>query len=74
SNREASGGVIEIAEAEYAVRGIGFVQSLDALGATPTGVLVEGRPILLRDVADLRFGPAPRRGITDLDGEGEAVG
>ncbi|MCL4721606.1 MAG: CusA/CzcA family heavy metal efflux RND transporter, partial [Gammaproteobacteria bacterium] len=42
--------------------------------AVPTGVLADGQPVLLRDVATLRFGPEPRRGITDLNGEGEAVG
>ncbi|MDZ4349569.1 MAG: CusA/CzcA family heavy metal efflux RND transporter [Xanthomonadaceae bacterium] len=74
ANRESSGGVIEIAEAEYAVRGIGFIQSLEALGAVPTGVQVDGQPVLLRDVAEIRFGPAPRRGISEFGGEGEAVG
>ncbi|MBC7657421.1 MAG: efflux RND transporter permease subunit, partial [Frankiaceae bacterium] len=46
----------------------------DDLGAVSTGVSSKGKTVLLRDVADLRFGPAPRNGIAELNGEGEAVG
>jgi Cu(I)/Ag(I) efflux system membrane protein CusA/SilA len=74
ANRETSGARLEMAESEYVVRGVGYVRSLEALGAVPTGVLKDGHAVLLRDVAELRFGPAPRNGIAELDGEGEAVG
>ena len=74
ANNETSGARLEMAESEYVVRGIGYIRSLDALGAVPTGVMKNGKAILLRDVAELRFGPAPRNGITELNGEGEAVG
>ena len=74
ANRETSGARLEMAESEYVVRGVGYIRSLQDLGAVPTGVLKDGKAILLRDVAELRFGPAPRNGIAELDGEGEAVG
>ena len=74
ANAEDGGARIEMAEAEYIVRGIGYLRSLDDLGAVPTGVLKDGRAVLLRDVAVLSFGPASRNGIAELDGEGEAVG
>ena len=74
ANRETSGARLEMAESEYIVRGVGYIRSLDDLGAVPTGVMKDGKAILLRDVAELRFGPAPRNGIAELNGEGEAVG
>ncbi|HQW80629.1 MAG TPA: CusA/CzcA family heavy metal efflux RND transporter [Pseudomonadota bacterium] len=74
ANQESGGARIEMAEAEYVVRGIGYLRSLDDLGAVPTGVLKDGKAVLLRDVAEIRFGPASRNGIAELDGEGEAVG
>ena len=73
-NAEAGGSLIELAEAEYMVRASGYVQSLDDLRGIPLGRNEDGTPILLRDVADIRRGPAPRRGIAELDGEGEVVG
>ena len=74
ANQETSGARLEMSEREYVVRGVGYIRSLDALGAVPTGVLKDGKAILLRDVAEIRFGPAPRNGIAELNGEGEAVG
>ena len=74
ANQETSGARLEMSESEYVVRGVGYIRSLDALGAVPTGVLKNGKAILLRDVAEIRFGPAPRNGIAELNGEGEAVG
>lgn len=74
ASHETGGARLEMAETEYVVRGIGYIRSLEDLGAVPTGVLREGQPILLRDVAELRFGPAPRSGIAEFNGEGEAVG
>ncbi len=71
---EAGGSVIELGEAEYSLRGIGFIRSLEDLGAVPTGVYHNGAAVLLRDVAEIRFGAGPRQGIAELDGEGEVVG
>lgn len=73
-NREVGGSVIELGEAEYMVRATGYIQSLEDLEALPLAVAGDGVPVMLGDVADIRFGPAPRRGVGDLNGEGEAVG
>jgi Cu(I)/Ag(I) efflux system membrane protein CusA/SilA len=73
-NQEAGGSVIEMAEAEYMVRATGYVDELDDLRHIPLGVNERGTPILLDDVAEIRLGPQLRRGIAELDGEGEVVG
>ena len=73
-NMETGGSVIELAEAEYMVRATGYIDSLDDLKDIPLGVNERGTPILLRDVAQVRLGPQMRRGIAELDGEGEVVG
>jgi Cu(I)/Ag(I) efflux system membrane protein CusA/SilA len=73
-NQETGGSVIEMGEAEYMVRATGYLQGLDDLSAIPLGVNAEGTPIVLSDVAEIRLGPQMRRGIADLDGEGEVVG
>ncbi|MCH7854926.1 MAG: efflux RND transporter permease subunit [Proteobacteria bacterium] len=73
-NQETGGSVIEMGEAEYMVRASGYLQSLDDLADIPLGINADGTPILLTDVAELRLGPQMRRGIAELDGEGEVVG
>ena len=73
-NSETGGSVIEMGEAEYMVRATGYLQGVDDLEAIPLGVNVHGTPLILSDVADIRIGPQMRRGIADLDGEGEVVG
>jgi Cu(I)/Ag(I) efflux system membrane protein CusA/SilA len=73
-NQETGGSVIEMGEAEYMVRASGYLQSLEDLAAIPLGVNEQGTPLLLSDVAEIRLGPQMRRGIADLDGEGEVVG
>jgi Cu(I)/Ag(I) efflux system membrane protein CusA/SilA len=73
-NQEVGGSVIELAEAEYMIRGTGYLRSIRDLEQIPVGLTKEGTPILLRDVASVRLGPQMRRGIADLDGEGEVVG
>ena len=73
-NQEAGGSVIEMAEAEYMVRATGYIDALDDLRHIPLGVNERGTPILLDDVAEIRLGPQLRRGIAELDGEGEVVG
>ncbi len=73
-NQEVGGSVIELAEAEYMVRATGYIDSLNDLKHIPLGVNERGIPILLKDVAQIRLGPQLRRGIAELDGEGEVVG
>lgn len=74
ANQEVGGSVIEMAEAEYMVRATGYIDELDDLKRIPLGVNKRGTPVLLKDVADIRLGPQMRRGIAELDGEGEVVG
>ena len=73
-NREVGGSVIEMGEAEYMIRATGYLKSMDDLRAIPLGLNQNGTPIRLGDVAQVRLGPQMRRGIADLDGEGEVVG
>lgn len=74
ANQETGGSVIEMAEAEYMVRATGYIDSLQDLRNIPLGVNENGSPVLLKDIAELRIGPQMRRGIAELDGEGEVVG
>ncbi len=74
ANQEVGGSVIELAEAEYMVRATGYIQKLDDLRNIPLTVNQQGTPVLLKDVAEVRLGPEMRRGIAELDGEGEVVG
>jgi Cu(I)/Ag(I) efflux system membrane protein CusA/SilA len=73
-NQESGGAVIELAEAEYMIRARGYVQSLKDLRAIPLGLTSAGAPIRLDQVAEIRLGPEMRRGITELNGEGEVAG
>jgi len=73
-NQETGGSVIEMSEAEYMVRATGYVDSLQDLRNIPLGVNEQGTPILLKEVAQIRLGPQMRRGVAELDGEGEVVG
>ena len=74
SNQDVGGRLVEMAETEYMVRGLGYIQSLDDLKSIPLGVDVNGTPVRLRDVANIQIGPELRRGIVDLNGEGEVAG
>ncbi|MCA1971197.1 MAG: efflux RND transporter permease subunit [Caenispirillum sp.] len=74
ANQETGGSVIEMAEAEYMVRAGGYVDEIADLEAVPLKTSASGTPVLLSDVADIRLGPELRRGLGELDGEGEAVG
>ena len=74
ANQEVGGSVVEMGEAEYMVRATGYLQGLDDLAAIPLDVTGEGTPLRLADVADLRLGPELRRGVGELDGEGEVAG
>lgn len=73
-NQEIGASVVEMAEAEYMVRATGYLQSVKNLGNIPLGVTENGIPLLLKDVAEVGTGPQMRRGVADLNGEGETVG
>ncbi|PHS23956.1 MAG: CusA/CzcA family heavy metal efflux RND transporter [Methylophaga sp.] len=73
-NQEIGASVVEMAEAEYMVRATGYIKSIDDLNNIPLGVNNNGTPLLLKDVAEISTGPQMRRGIAELNGEGETVG
>ena len=73
-NQEIGASVVEMAEAEYMVRATGYLQNEKNLGNIPIGVNSSGTPILLKDVAEIGVGPQMRRGVAELNGEGETVG
>ncbi len=74
SNNDVGGKLIEMAETEYMVRGLGYIQSINDLNVIPVGVDENGTPIRLQDVAHVHLGPDLRRGLVELDGEGEVAG
>ncbi|MCY1342267.1 Cation efflux system protein CusA [compost metagenome] len=74
ANQETGGAVLTMAEAEYMVRASGYLKTLDDFRAVPLKLGVGGVPVTLGDVATIQQGPEMRRGITELDGEGETVG
>jgi Cu(I)/Ag(I) efflux system membrane protein CusA/SilA len=73
NNNEVGGRVIEFSGAEFLVRGHGYVRSIDDIEQIAVGTNEQGTPILMRDIAHVALGPEMRRGISDLDGEGDAV-
>ena len=73
-NQESGGAVIELAEAEYMIRVRGYVKGMKDLRAIPLGLTSSGAPIRLDQIAEIRLGPEMRRGITELNGEGEVAG
>ncbi|MBE0458743.1 MAG: efflux RND transporter permease subunit [Pseudoalteromonas prydzensis] len=73
-NQEMGASVVEMAEAEYMVTSTGYIKSVADLEAIPLGVNANGTALQLRDVADIRLGPQMRRGIAELNGEGEVAG
>ena len=74
ANRESGGSVVELGEAEYMVRASGYLKTLDDFRTIPLAVGAKGVPVLLQDVARLQVGPEMRRGIAELNGEGEVAG
>ncbi|MBN9373609.1 efflux RND transporter permease subunit [Hydrogenophaga sp.] len=74
ANQEAGGSVLELGEAEYAVRASGYLKSLEDFRAIPLLTTPAGVSVRLGDVARVQIGPEMRRGIGELNGEGEAVG
>lgn len=77
-NQDAGGEVVELGEREYMIRGLGYLKSLDDLGHIPVAWSRNAQgnqlPVYLKDVATIQLGPEMRRGVAELDGEGETVG
>ncbi|KPL67297.1 cation transporter [Erythrobacter sp. SG61-1L] len=74
SNQETGGSVVEMGEAEYMVRASGYLTSLDDFRQIPLRTVGVGVPVTLGDVATIQVGPEMRRGIAELDGQGEVAG
>ncbi|MDF3838751.1 efflux RND transporter permease subunit [Cupriavidus basilensis] len=74
ANQEAGGSVLEFGEAEYMVRASGYLKTLDDFRQIPLNVSNAGIPVRLGDVATLQLGPEMRRGIAELNGQGEVAG
>ncbi len=74
ANQEAGGSVLELGEAEYMVRSSGYLASLDDFRAVPLRTATGGVPVRLGDVATVQIGPEMRRGIAELNGQGEVAG
>jgi Cu(I)/Ag(I) efflux system membrane protein CusA/SilA len=74
SNRDVGGRLIEMGETEFMVRGKGYLRSLDDLRGIPVGIEMESHtPILLKQIANIHLGPELRRGLVEMNGEGEVV-
>ena len=74
ANQEAGGSILELGEAEYMVRADGYLRDLDDFRAIPLRTAAGGVPIRLGDVAFVQIGPEMRRGVAELNGEGEVAG
>jgi Cu(I)/Ag(I) efflux system membrane protein CusA/SilA len=73
-NQEVGASVIEMAEAEYMVRSSGYIKGVKDIEMIPLGVSDQGVPLTIKDLAEVRVGPQMRRGVAELNGEGETVG
>ncbi|TDI45355.1 MAG: efflux RND transporter permease subunit [Acidobacteria bacterium] len=74
SNNDVGGRVLEMSETEFMIRGEGYIRNVDDIKGIALGVDKTGTPILLRDVGTVQRGPEMRRGLAELNGEGEVVG
>lgn len=74
ANQETGGAVVEMAEAEYVVRATGYLKTLDDFRAVPVRSAAGGVPVTVGDVATVQLGPDMRRGIAELNGQGEVAG
>ncbi|MES2406709.1 MAG: efflux RND transporter permease subunit [Pseudomonadota bacterium] len=74
ANKETGGGVVDMSETEYMVRASGYLKTLDDFREIPLKVGQGGVPITLGEVAHIQIGPEMRRGVAELDGQGEVVG
>lgn len=74
SNNDVGGKLLEVAEMEFMVRGLGYIKSIKDLENIVIDVDKNGTPIMLRNIANIHLGPELRRGLAELNGEGEVVG
>ncbi len=74
SNLDVGGGAIEMAETEFVVRSHGYIRSIEDLRSVVVMTTAQGTPVLVKDLAEVRLGPEMRRGVAELDGQGEVVG
>jgi Cu(I)/Ag(I) efflux system membrane protein CusA/SilA len=74
SNRDVGGGLIEMSETEYMVRGLGYIKSISDIEQIAVRVDDRGTPIRIKDIARVQSGPELRRGVAELNGEGEVAG
>src|SRR6202012_3360774 len=74
ANQESGGSVVELAESEYMIRTSGYLHSLDDFRKIVLRTNDAGTPVMLGDVARIQIGPEMRRGIAELNGEGEVAG
>ena len=74
SNNDVGGRVLEMAETEFMIRGLGYIENPEDIRQVVLGTNARGIPVLLRDVATVQMGPEIRRGLAELNGQGEAVG
>jgi Cu(I)/Ag(I) efflux system membrane protein CusA/SilA len=75
-NQETGASVLEMAEAEYMIRTTGYIENKSDIENIPIGLKspLDGTPLLIKNIAEIRLGPKMRRGLADLNGEGETVG
>ncbi|MGR9053587.1 MAG: efflux RND transporter permease subunit, partial [Gammaproteobacteria bacterium] len=74
SNNDVGGRLVEMSETEYMVRGLGYIRNIDDINGIPVGVDANGTPIRIQDIAHVHIGPELRRGVVELNGEGEVAG
>ncbi|MDQ6966410.1 MAG: efflux RND transporter permease subunit, partial [Mariprofundaceae bacterium] len=74
SNNDVGGRLLEMSETEYMVRGLGYIQSIEDINDIPVGSDAKGTTIRIRDIGHVHLGPELRRGLVELNGEGEVVG
>lgn len=74
SNNDVGGRVVEFAATEYFVRGKGYIKSIEDIEMIPVNATSSGTPVYIRDIANVQIGPDIRRGLAELDGQGETVG
>jgi len=74
SNQDVGAMVLELAEREYMIRGLGYLQSLEDIESVVVAATDHGTPVRVSDIADVRMAPDVRRGVADLDGRGDVVG
>jgi len=74
SNNDVGGSVLEMGETEFMVRGLGYIQSIEDIKKIALHADMNGTPVLVQDVARVSIGPEMRRGVAELDGQGEVVG